>query len=203
MKFFQTAERVSSHDLSDTFVYQRSLLAYLYASRLIHGTVVQSVTGSYYEIQKISEAATHFVTIDKKEVNGSILNANCSFIKMKVPPFKGIKNDTFDCVICFQVLEHIPKDKLFIQEIKRVLKPNGLFILTTPNKKMSLSRNPWHIREYTSCELKDLLKKELHVLETFGVFGNDKINAYTKIKKIEVKKIRKLDILKCKHIIPN
>ena len=49
-------------------------------------------------------------------------------------------------VVTFQVIEHIKNDHLFIQEIKRVLKQDGLFIMTTPNRKMSLTRNPWHVQ---------------------------------------------------------
>ena len=41
-------------------------------------------------------------------------------------------DDTFDAVICIHVLEHVPDDKKAMQEIYRVLKPNGWAILQVP-----------------------------------------------------------------------
>ncbi|MBI1837574.1 MAG: methyltransferase domain-containing protein [Flavobacteriia bacterium] len=204
LKFFQTAERVSSSDPSDSFVFQRSLLAYVYASQQIQGHVLEIGTGSGYGIHNITEKATHFVTIDKNSIDKSLFSGkkNCSFIQMKVPPFKGINSNSFDYIICFQVLEHIKKDQFFIQEIKRVLKPNGIIILTTPNKKMSLSRNPWHIREYTCNELTELINRELQVVQSLGVFGNDRITSYYEKNKKAVNKYRKYDVFNLEHRLP-
>ena len=77
---------------------------------------------------------------------------------MEVPPIKGIEDSTIDFVVTFQVIEHIEDDELFLSEIYRVLKPGGKMILTTPNAKMSLTRNPWHIREYTTDQMADTLQ---------------------------------------------
>lgn len=41
-------------------------------------------------------------------------------------------NDFFDLVLAFDVLEHIEDDRLAIDEIYRVLKPDGFFIFTVP-----------------------------------------------------------------------
>lgn len=41
-------------------------------------------------------------------------------------------DNTFDMIICNHVLEHIPKDKLAMSEIYRVLKPGGMAILQVP-----------------------------------------------------------------------
>ncbi|GAI07822.1 unnamed protein product, partial [marine sediment metagenome] len=41
--------------------------------------------------------------------------------------------NSFDYVICSEVIEHIPEDEKAISEVKRVLKNNGIFIITTPN----------------------------------------------------------------------
>ncbi|WP_019671575.1 class I SAM-dependent methyltransferase [Eudoraea adriatica] len=49
-------------------------------------------------------------------------------------------NNTFDLLLCNHVLEHIPNYFKAIQEIFRVLKPNGIAILQTPYSKL-LSRN--------------------------------------------------------------
>ena len=43
------------------------------------------------------------------------------------------KDEIFDFVICTEVLEHVPNFKKAIYEIKRVLKPNGEFLITVPN----------------------------------------------------------------------
>jgi 2-polyprenyl-3-methyl-5-hydroxy-6-metoxy-1,4-benzoquinol methylase len=75
---------------------------------------------------------------------------------MIIPPFSGLQDNAFDVVVSFQVIEHIRNDRQYIKEIYRVLKPGGKALITTPNIKMSLSRNPWHIREYTAVELSDL-----------------------------------------------
>ena len=64
----------------------------------------------------------------------------------------------------FQVIEHIKDDEKFVQEIHRVLKPGGKLILTTPNILMSLSRNPWHIREYNPTEMNEILKHHFQIL---------------------------------------
>ena len=78
---------------------------------------------------------------------------------MKIPPLNNIEENSVDYVVSFQVTEHIQDDNSFLKEIYRVLKPGGSVILTTPNKLMSLTRNPWHIREYTTTEIKKLIKK--------------------------------------------
>lgn len=41
-------------------------------------------------------------------------------------------DDSFDCAIATEVLEHVPDPKLFLSEIYRVLKPSGLLFFTTP-----------------------------------------------------------------------
>jgi len=45
----------------------------------------------------------------------------------------GFKNDFFDIVVAGEIIEHILDTDFFINEIKRVLKPGGQLVLTTPN----------------------------------------------------------------------
>ncbi len=45
------------------------------------------------------------------------------------------ENDLFDVVICSEVLEHLKEPRMVIKEIYRVLKKDGLAIITTPNKR--------------------------------------------------------------------
>ena len=44
-----------------------------------------------------------------------------------------VADATFDCVVCSQVIEHIPYDEVIFTELRRVLRPGGLLILGTPD----------------------------------------------------------------------
>ena len=44
-----------------------------------------------------------------------------------------VRDESFDCVVCSQVIEHIPYDEVIFAEIRRVLRPGGLLILGTPD----------------------------------------------------------------------
>ena len=202
----QTAERVSQSDVSDNFVFQRSYLAYVEAAKLISGNVLEIGTGSGYGIELLSSKADKFLTIDKFEstvgAEASKTIENVDFRQMNVPPLTGLDNNQFDFVVSFQVIEHIKKDTAFVKEIHRVLKPGGKFIHTTPNKKMSLSRNPWHIREYSVNELADLLTAVFSSVDKKGVFGNDVAMKYYEENKASVRKIMRFDLLNLQYNLP-
>jgi SAM-dependent methyltransferase len=56
--------------------------------------------------------------------------------KVKIMDFNKelkFKNNSFDLVISTEVIEHLENKYLFFKEIKRILKPNGTFIFSTPN----------------------------------------------------------------------
>ena len=193
----QTAERVSGSDVSDNYVFQRSLLAYVEAAKLISGKVLEIGTGSGYGIEIISPVADEFVTVDKFETSALEKikgHDNVKFIQMSIPPLVGLEDNSFDFAISFQVIEHIKKDHDFIKEIHRVLKPGGKFIVTTPNKTMSISRNPWHIREYKIEELTSMLGKYYSSVDSKGVFGNETVMKYYEQNKTSVNKTMRFDI---------
>ena len=197
----QTAERVSRTDASDNYVFQRSILAYHYAAGLVSGDVLEIGTGMGYGIDVVAPAAERFTTIDKSEAYDATLPANAQFKQMQVPPI-GFADESFDYVISFQVIEHIKRDKDFVREVSRVLRKGGKFIVSTPNAPMSLTRNPWHIREYSERELRELLKGDFSAVEALGVNGNEKVMAYYEQNRQSVAKFKRLDPLDLEHRLP-
>ena len=197
----QTAERVSRTDASDNYVFQRSILAYHYAAGLVSGDVLEIGTGMGYGIDVVAPAAERFTTIDKSEAYDATLPPNAQFKQMQVPPI-GFADESFDYVISFQVIEHIKRDKDFVREVSRVLRKGGKFIVSTPNAPMSLTRNPWHIREYSERELRELLKGDFSAVEALGVNGNEKVMAYYEQNRQSVAKFKRLDPLDLEHRLP-
>lgn len=64
---------------------------------------------------------------------------------------------SFECVAAVEVLEHVEEDAAFVREVHRVLKPGGIFFMTTPNGDYVENRNPDHKRHYTKAQLFSLL----------------------------------------------
>lgn len=195
-----TAERVSL-EASDNFVYQRSRLAYVEAAKLVSGRVLEIGTGTGYGVDIIAPNASEFVTLDKyRSERVDSLPANVRFVEATVPPLP-FEDEMFDYVVSFQVIEHIKHDKRLVREVMRVLRPGGKFIVSTPNKPMSLTRNPWHVREYTAEELIQLLS-DFSSVEQLGVAGNERVWEYYRHNAESVRRIVRFDVLRMQWWLP-
>ena len=102
------------------------------------------------------------------------------------------KDNTFDIVICFHVLEHIIDDIKAISEIKRVLKKTGIAFISVPLKNKNLFTHKWteeemnkskekgewgidgkfsgHVRDYGYVDLMNIFKKNFEEIS----FSNNK-----------------------------
>jgi SAM-dependent methyltransferase len=198
-----TAERVSNIDASDNFVLARSVLAYREAAKRVSGAVLEVGTGSGYGVEILAPVVDTLLTVDKFAAVGDGLSGapNVEFRRMKVPPID-LPTGAFDCVVSFQVIEHIRDDFEFLDEVARVLKPGGRFIVTTPNAAMSLTRNPWHVREYTAGEFASLMESRFGRVEAMGIFGDEKVMEYYERNREGVRRITRLDPLRLRERLP-
>jgi 2-polyprenyl-3-methyl-5-hydroxy-6-metoxy-1,4-benzoquinol methylase len=111
-------------------------------------------------------------------------------------------DESFDVICCFQVLEHLRDPAILLQEVKRVLKASGLFMLTTPNKLTSFSENPHHVKEYRPDELQTLLRLFFPAVDLFGVFGSERVRRFQRSRRRYVERILRLDPLGVRHFLP-
>ena len=200
MSKIATAERVSL-EKSDNYVFQRSALAYHRAAELVEGDILEIGTGMGYGVEIIAPKATRYISIDKELPAQINQLENVEYYDMEVPPI-GFENCSFDAVVSFQVIEHIDDDIACVREVARVLRPGGKFVVSTPNAPMSLTRNPWHVREYNADELRNLLECHFSKVEAYGVIGNEKIMEYYRKNRQSVRKITRFDILDLQYRLP-
>jgi len=201
-----TTEITSDRIPSDNPLHQRLLSAYYLAKNYIDGDVLELGCGEGRGIDVILKKSKTFTAIDKIKDAVDALSAKYpkhNFLSKLFPPMGYIEDKSFDTIISFQVIEHIEDDELFLNEIFRILRPGGKAIITTPNIKMTLTRNPWHIREYTSKELIDISSKYFPNVEIKGISGNTKVIDYYNNNVKSVQKFKRLDFLNLEKHLPN
>ncbi|MCC5944741.1 MAG: class I SAM-dependent methyltransferase [Bernardetiaceae bacterium] len=202
---FKTSEITAYTIDSDNVLNQRLLFAYQETAKLVSGNMLETGCGVGKGLALFPANCDHYTTVDKNKaliVHLSRQYPQYTFICRSIPPLTDFADNTFDTVVSQQVIEHLVDDNLYVKEVYRVLKPGGKFILTTPNRLLSLTRNPWHVREYTATELQALLAQYFKIEEFKGITGSSKVWDYYAANKESVKKIIKLDILNLQYRLP-
>lgn len=69
------------------------------------------------------------------------------------------KENTFDVVVSSEVIEHLEQVDLFLEELRRVVIPGGIIIITTPIRLTKYPVDPEHVIEWFKEDFEDLLKK--------------------------------------------
>lgn len=112
---------------------------------------------------EISEKA---ISIANKNARLFNLDKRITFIKSEFP--RKVPAKKYDLVLFSEVIEHLENDNKALKEIRKVLKPNALLIITTPSKNAPLYRMGLlkkfdeavgHLRRYTEEELRELASK--------------------------------------------
>jgi GT2 family glycosyltransferase/ubiquinone/menaquinone biosynthesis C-methylase UbiE len=148
-------------------IHYEHLHRYAFAQQFVAGKdVIDLACGEGYGTAMLADEATilHATTKYSKEnlkyMQGSIIEV----------PLKG--KGLFDVAICFETIEHITEHDKLLSEVKRLLKDDGLFIVSTPNKAVYTDapdyHNPFHVKEIYYNEFIALLKKYFKNIRVYG-----------------------------------
>ncbi|MCX5704022.1 MAG: methyltransferase domain-containing protein, partial [Candidatus Omnitrophica bacterium] len=136
--------------------------------------VLDAACGVGYGVYCLSEAAKEVIGVD---ANGEAIayagrhyqRKNIQFKMMDVHKLE-FSDKYFDIVYSFETLEHLEEPVKFISEVKRVLKDEGMFVVSTPHVKKTTykPKNPYHKVEFSYKDFEGFLKKYFKNVEIFG-----------------------------------
>jgi len=192
-----TGERFDAYEMKDEgrehFIRLDSILNCSdFSSKMILDCGCGTGWGTHY-LSKNSKAK-QIIGIDKdiesiKFAHNKYLLKNNSFALGNIItlPFK---DNTFDYIICIEVIEHIIDYNLLLIEIERILKKNGVLFISSPNKKMTspgLGKplNPRHVREFYFHEFKEILERHFEVA-IYGENYNDPKSLEQHLKRLKI-----------------
>ena len=141
---------------------------YLAASPVCAGKdVLDAACGTGYGSALLARTAR---TVTGVDIDGATIEAcrtnychrheNLSFLQGDVAGIP-LQDASVDVVISFETIEHVdaPRQIEFLREIRRVLRPGGLLVMSSPNKD-DAHANEFHVHELEECEFRNLLKQQ-------------------------------------------
>ncbi len=143
---------LAHHGLTHTFSLSRARLHHhleLAIDRLAKGDCLDAGSGRAPYRRLLATRCSRLTSVDVED-RGSGLDLLADIQNMPE-----VASQSFDTVLCSQVLEHVPRPWDAISEITRVLRPNGRLLLTVPHLSM-LHEVPHDYYRYTEFGLRYL-----------------------------------------------
>ena len=148
-------------------IYLEHMIRYLFASQFAREkTVLDIACGSGYGSDYLLTAGAHSVLgIDISAETISYCRTHYSDKRLhfavgdvgKIPLY----DKKIDLVVSMETIEHIDEitQNIFLNEVKRVFNPEGIFIVSTPNSLVYPKGNTFHLKEFNLEEFQFILKQ--------------------------------------------
>lgn len=148
-------------------IIHEHLHRYLFSAALVEGKAVLDLgSGEGYGSHILSRTASRVVGIelDTLAVSHARLNysaPNLEFVEGSVLKLDDFEDGSFDVAVCFEVIEHITDHEQLVAGVARVLRPDGVFVVSTPDREVYNATlghvNPYHLKELDRQEFSSLL----------------------------------------------
>lgn len=160
-----TGERTVPGVPQENYWFRRHEAAYEFVAPLVAGRVALDVgCGEGYGPALLARSARRILGIDYDKLATAHAAHNHSqayFVRANLAALP-VPSASVDVVVTLQVIEHVWNHGEFVRECRRVLRPGGLLVVTTPNRLtfspgLDEPANPFHTREFSAAELVHLL----------------------------------------------
>jgi len=151
---------------------------YFFAADLAEGKRVLDLgSGEGYGSAILAERAKDVlgIELDPEAVQHAATNYpldNLEFRQASVLDLDDLSDGSFDLVVCYEVLEHITEHDELFSLARRVLCPDGVFVISTPDREIYSEaadyHNPYHVKELSLREFDELLGRFFPHHELWG-----------------------------------
>ena len=151
-------ERFDPATGSGTLTASEHYLRYAWAAQLApNREILDAGSGTGYGARILAEAGA--VRVVGAEIADEVVEAARTqnpALDFVVADVHGLPFDdaSFDLVTCFEVIEHLEGRSAVLAELKRVLRPDGILLVSSPNRAAYPEGNPHHVFEYLPAELR-------------------------------------------------
>jgi SAM-dependent methyltransferase len=164
-------------------IEKEHLARYRFAMQLVAGKQVADIacgTGYGSKILATNGAySVYGVDLSEKAVEYSLnyYNApNVTFTVGNAQELTALSDSQFDVVVSFETIEHLPNVEAYLDEMARILRPGGTFLVSTPDRRIASvmhcffghPANKYHVREYTEREFLNLLQTRFQIKACYG-----------------------------------
>lgn len=211
----RTSERnlPTGHGPEDAVSRDRRYFAYqLAAERLGRSNEVLDIgCGEGYGARILLKNASGYAGIDLPEAVVDEARRSFGSDRARFSAFDGARipyeDATFDAAVSFQVIEHVPDVRGFLTEARRVIKPTGWVMFTTPNRLLRLGpgESPWnrfHLREYDSQGLIDALRPIFTNVQLLGIRASAEAEAIEIARVQRARRWARRDVLGLRNKLP-
>ncbi len=182
MQWHLARERVDRERYLPVWVWHEHLARYRFAAAYVReGVVIDCACGDGSGAGTFAQpcgSIVYAVDISEATVQRAVHECRNDRVRFLVGDAVALplRDDVCDVFISLETIEHVSKEHEFLREVTRTLKPDGLFICSTPNRlvmnpgKELSSRpcNPYHVREYSTAEFLELLGRYFGGIREFG-----------------------------------
>ena len=157
---------------------------YLFASKAVAGkTVLDIACGEGYGSAMLAQTAHKVIGVDisPEAVSHAQTKYQADNLEFHIGSCTSIPLDagSVDVVVSFETIEHHSEHDAMMREIKRVLRPDGAIVISSPDKLEYSDRpgysNPYHVKELYRDEFKKLLHsyfRQHHIYGQRVIYGS-------------------------------
>jgi SAM-dependent methyltransferase len=178
-----TGERTLPDVPEENYWFRRHLAVYEWVAQRVSGQRVADLAcGEGYGAEVLARAAAEVVGVEanpEAHAHGALRyrRSNLRFRRGLIEQFEG----PCDAVVLLQTIEHLRGPE---RVVERLASAAPVAYISTPNRLTLAppgsprSGNPWHLREYTIEEYRDLLEPRFSEVRILGLFHARKLRAH-------------------------